>query len=58
MIELNKNLKDYNTFGISVNAERFAQFSSIEEIHKILNQRNGSDLLILGGGSNLLLTKE
>jgi UDP-N-acetylmuramate dehydrogenase len=58
MIELNKNLKDYNTFGISVNAERFAQFSSIEEIHKILNQRNGSDLLILGGGSNLLLTKD
>lgn len=58
MIELNKNLKDYNTFGISVYADRFAQFLSIEELQSILNQRNGSDLLILGGGSNLLLTKD
>ncbi len=58
MIELNKNLKDFNTFGISVYADRFAQFSSIEELQSILNQRNGSDLLILGGGSNLLLTKD
>lgn len=58
MIELNKNLKEYNTFGISVNADRFAQFSSIEELQAILNHRNGSDLLILGGGSNLLLTKD
>ena len=58
MIKLNINLKDFNTFGISANADRFAQFSSIEELKSILNQRNGSDILILGGGSNLLLTKD
>ena len=58
MIQTNKNLKEYNTFGISVKAEMFAVFSSIEELKQILSNRNGKDLLVLGGGSNLLLTKD
>ena len=58
MIQTNKNLKEYNTFGISVKAEMFAVFSSIEELKQILSHRNGKDLLVLGGGSNLLLTKD
>ncbi len=57
MIQTNKNLKEYNTFGISVKAEMFAVFSSIEELKQILSFRNDKKLLVLGGGSNLLLTK-
>ena len=58
MIQTNKNLKEYNTFGISVKAEMFAVFSSIEELKQILSFRNDKKLLVLGGGSNLLLTKD
>ena len=58
MIQTNKNLKEFNTFGISVRAEMFASFSSATELQKILSFRNGKDLLVLGGGSNLLLTKD
>ena len=58
MIQTNKNLKEYNTFGISVKAEMFAVFSSIEELKQILSLRNDKKLLVLGGGSNLLLTKD
>ncbi len=58
MIQTNKNLKEYNTFGISVKAEMFAVFSSIKELKQILSFRNDKKLLVLGGGSNLLLTKD
>jgi len=58
MIQTNKNLKEYNTFGISVKTEMFAVFSSIEELKQILSLRNNKKLLVLGGGSNLLLTKD
>ena len=58
MIQTNKNLKEYNTFGISVKAEMFATFSSIEELKQILSFRNDKKLLVLGGGSNLLLTED
>jgi UDP-N-acetylmuramate dehydrogenase len=58
MIQTNINLKEYNTFGISVKAEMFAVFSSIEELKQILSFRNNKKLLVLGGGSNLLLTKD
>jgi len=58
MIQTNKNLKEYNTFGISVKTEMFAVFSSIEELKQILSFRNNKKLLVLGGGSNLLLTKD
>jgi len=58
MIQTNINLKEYNTFGISVKADMFAVFSSIEELKQILSFRNNKKLLILGGGSNLLLTKD
>jgi len=58
MIQININLKEFNTFGISVKAEMFAVFSSIEELKQILSFRNNKKLLVLGGGSNLLLTKD
>ncbi len=58
MIQEDISLKQYNTFGIKAKAKRFATFSSKAELSEILNQRNNDELLILGGGSNLLLTKD
>ena len=58
MIQTNFDLKPYNTFGISVKADRYAAFSSIEELQMVLAERNNEPLLILGGGSNLLLTQD
>jgi len=57
MIKTNVSLKAYNTFGIECSTKRFASFSSTEELASILKERNDDELLILGGGSNILLTK-
>ncbi len=58
MIQESVSLKPYNTFGIDVNAKRFAQFSSIAELRDVLAELKGDQLLVIGGGSNLLLTKD
>lgn len=58
-IEKNKSLKAYNTFGIDVKAKQFAEFHSQDELKEILNHfHNEKNLLILGGGSNILFTKD
>ena len=56
-IRNNITLKPFNTFGIDVKASEFASISSVEELKEALNT-NPSDLLVLGGGSNLLLTQD
>lgn len=58
-IQENISLKPYNTFGIEANARYFAAFKSLNELQELLNvKRQTSDLkLVLGGGSNILLTK-
>ncbi|MDD2983013.1 MAG: UDP-N-acetylmuramate dehydrogenase [Crocinitomicaceae bacterium] len=58
MISENVSLKPFNTFGIDVKATRFATFASPEELGQILKDNKNKPLLILGGGSNLLLTKD
>lgn len=58
MILKNVPLKEYNTFGIQSIAKRFARFSSKEELDGILVERKNDSLLVLGGGSNLLFTKD
>lgn len=58
MISSNTSLKEHNTFGIEANAKRFATFSSVEELTTILKERNNDELLVLGGGSNVLFTKD
>lgn len=58
MIHQNVNLKPHNTFGIEVFASGFAQFSTISELKTILQSNTYPQLLVLGGGSNLLLTKD
>ncbi|MBT7851608.1 MAG: UDP-N-acetylmuramate dehydrogenase [Flavobacteriaceae bacterium] len=57
IIKNNIALKPFNTFGIDVNASKFASINSIQDLKDVLDT-NPSDLLILGGGSNLLLTKD
>lgn len=57
-VRQNYQLKKYNTFGIKVCAKYFASFSSVDELQTLLSVVNHIEpALILGGGSNLLFTK-
>jgi UDP-N-acetylmuramate dehydrogenase len=60
MILKNISLQQYNTFGIEVKAKKFTKFSSAKELKEILLKEDNKNLrkLILGGGSNLLFTKD
>ena len=58
MIASHVDLTTYNTFGIQVFAEEFSRFDSVETLHDILSQHTQKPLLILGGGSNILFTKD
>lgn len=49
-----KNLKTYNTFGFSVRAHVMASFTDIDELRHLV-ARADREILILGGGSNILL---
>ena len=57
MILENISLKPFNTFGIEASTRYFGRFSSVEELNQILTSNKDKELLILGGGSNILLTK-
>jgi UDP-N-acetylmuramate dehydrogenase len=61
----NISLRPYNTFGINAKAKYFATFESLSELEETLNYNPDShrgqttnSKLILGGGSNILLTKD
>jgi UDP-N-acetylmuramate dehydrogenase len=57
MIQHNITLRPYNTFGIDVLARSFSAFSGIDELEVLLTE-NEMSTLVLGGGSNLLFTKD
>lgn len=61
MIDLkNYNLKTHNTFGIDARCSRFLEYESVaeaQEVAKILRE-SSIPYIIIGGGSNLLLTKD
>ena len=57
IIEKKISLKPLNTFGIHVVAKKFATIESEQDLVQALNT-NSSNLLVLGGGSNMLLTKD
>jgi UDP-N-acetylmuramate dehydrogenase len=57
MIQSNISLKKYNTFGIDVTAKYFAHFATIDALNEILEFKQ-LYTLVLGGGSNLLFTKD
>ena len=52
------SLKNFNTFGIEANAKQFVAVHSIEELKSVLVQNTSKNKFILGGGSNMLLTKD
>lgn len=54
----NYSLLSHNTFGIDAKCDRFVEFSSVDELKAWIDSMNNDQgpLLILGGGSNLLLT--
>ncbi|MCG1035467.1 UDP-N-acetylmuramate dehydrogenase [Polaribacter sargassicola] len=52
----NISLKEYNTFGISVNAKRFISIDSVYQLQQLLKVEK--DIFIISGGSNMLLTKD
>jgi UDP-N-acetylmuramate dehydrogenase len=57
-IEKNKSLKSFNTFGIDAKAKFFAAFESVEDLEEIYQKAEFQKVkkMVLGGGSNLLLT--
>ena len=58
-IEQNKDITHLNTFGISVRAEQFVEVTSVTDVQDlVLRGIFKSDFLILGGGSNVLFTKD
>ena len=52
------SLKNYNTFGIEAKAKQFVSVHSVPELKNILEQNKSNKKFILGGGSNMLLTKD
>jgi UDP-N-acetylmuramate dehydrogenase len=56
----NYPLKSLNTFGIDVDVKYFAQVASLDEIREglVFAQQKKVPVMILGGGSNVLFTKD
>lgn len=59
-ITSNVSLKPFNTFGIEAFAKLFTTVRSVEEVRELLQHPHylNNRHLILGGGSNILLTKD
>lgn len=58
MLQENINITPFTTFGVEVISRYFATFSSIEELRKLLAEVKDQQLLVLGGGSNMLFRKD
>ncbi len=56
-IQENISLKPYNTFGIDAMARYFSAFNNGDELAELLATDSTLPTLILGGGSNILLTQ-
>lgn len=59
-IQKNVSLKPFNTFGLEASAASFVEINSIKEAQELISSPDFdlSKVLILGGGSNLLLTRD
>lgn len=57
-IQQNISLKQYNTFGIDAKAKYFVSVNSVSELQQVLELKDYPNKFILGGGSNMLLTKD
>ncbi len=55
------SLRPYNSFGIEALARSFAGFNTVEELSELVSEQLQPEkdrILILGGGSNILFTKD
>ena len=59
-VHFDVSLKPFNTFGIDVKAEAFCRIESLDQLPAIreLYLQYQPEILVLGGGSNVLLTKD
>lgn len=57
-IQNNISLKPFNTFGIDAKAKHFVSVNNLNDLKHILSLENQPNKLILGGGSNMLLTQD
>ena len=57
-IEEHKSLKAFNTFGVAVTARYFTTVNSLAQLREALASNVHNKKLILGGGSNILFTKD
>ena len=58
-----KDIRDYsllahNTFGIDAHCRRFLEYETVEEAQQVARILQDTPYIIIGGGSNLLLTKD
>ena len=58
LIENYTSLKNYNTFGIDVNAKYFVNIDSLQTLRTVLKENSIRPIYVLGGGSNVLLTRD
>ncbi len=54
----NVSLKNYNTFGIDVKADSFISVEDVEALKAVLRKTYSSEVFLIGGGSNILLTED
>lgn len=57
-IQENFSLRQYNSFGIDARAQFFAPFHTLEELQALTERSQSAKRMILGGGSNILLTSD
>jgi UDP-N-acetylmuramate dehydrogenase len=53
----NISLKPFNSFRIDVLARKFASFSNQDQLRELVALPQKKDLMVLGGGSNILFTR-
>lgn len=53
----NNSLRPYNTFGMDVQARKVIRIASIEDLKSVLQTHRPQEIRIIGGGSNILMTK-
>lgn len=58
VVKTNYSVKDITTFGIDAKAALYAEASSTQEIVELLSKYPQTPIYILGGGSNIVFTKD
>ncbi|HWC54889.1 MAG TPA: UDP-N-acetylmuramate dehydrogenase [Chitinophagaceae bacterium] len=57
-VQENISLKSYNTFGIDVKARYFSAFADVDAAKDLVTSYSNIPLFVLGGGSNILFTRD